>query len=243
MVASLLHLVRMTSRAPPRSDLVELRRRQQEVAARAVREDALGEVRRIAGVDVSSSRFDPARMVHAAVVVLDYPSLEPVARAAMSLPAPMPYITGLLAFREIPAIQAALAQLPERPDLLMVDGQGIAHPRRCGIATHLGVVTDLPSIGVAKSRLVGQPMAPLGGAAADMVEVQDRGEVVGALLRSRARANPLHISSGHRVSLATALHWVRATLRGRRLPEPTRVAHEWAGQVRRAAMAPPPGQE
>ncbi len=233
----------MTSRAPPRSDLVKLRRCQLELAARAVREDALGAVRRIAGVDVSSSRFDPARMVHAAVVVLDWPSLEPVARAAVSLPAPMPYITGLLAFREIPAIQAALAQLPEPPDLLMVDGQGIAHPRRCGIATHLGVVTDLPSIGVAKSRLVGQPVAPLGEEPGALVEVTDRGEVVGALLRSRLRANPLHISPGHRVSLDTALHWVRATLRGRRLPEPTRAAHEWAGQARRAAMAPPPGAQ
>lgn len=233
----------MTSRAPPRSDLVELRRRQQELAARAVREDALGEVRRIAGVDVSSSRFDPSRMVHAAVVVLEFPSLTLLARAAASLPAPMPYITGLLAFREIPAIQAALAQLSEPPDLLMVDGQGIAHPRRCGIATHLGVVTDLPSIGVAKSRLVGQPAAPLGAAPGEMVEVLDRGEVIGALLRSRARANPLHISPGHRVSLTTALHWVRATLRGRRLPEPTRAAHEWAGQARRAAMAPPPDRE
>nr|WP_242535079.1 deoxyribonuclease V [Roseococcus suduntuyensis] len=220
-----------------------MRRCQLELAARAVREDALGEVRRIAGVDVSSSRFDPARMVHAAVVVLDWPSLTPVARAAVSLPAPMPYITGLLAFREIPAIEAALAQLPDPPDLLMVDGQGIAHPRRCGIATHLGVVTDLPSIGVAKSRLVGQPVAPLGEEPGALVEVRDRGDVVGALLRSRARANPLHISPGHRVSLATALHWVRATLRGRRLPEPTRAAHEWAGQARRAAMAPPPGRE
>ncbi|MBB3898597.1 deoxyribonuclease V [Roseococcus suduntuyensis] len=222
---------------------MKLRRCQLELAARAVREDALGEVRRIAGVDVSSSRFDPARMVHAAVVVLDWPSLTPVARAAVSLPAPMPYITGLLAFREIPAIEAALAQLPDPPDLLMVDGQGIAHPRRCGIATHLGVVTDLPSIGVAKSRLVGQPVAPLGEEPGALVEVRDRGDVVGALLRSRARANPLHISPGHRVSLATALHWVRATLRGRRLPEPTRAAHEWAGQARRAAMAPPPGRE
>lgn len=232
----------MTSRAPPRSDLVELRIRQQEIAARVLREDALGPVRRIAGVDVSSSRFDPARMVHAAVVVLEFPSLMVVARAAVSLPAPMPYITGLLGFREIPAILAALAQLPGPPDLLMVDGQGIAHPRRCGIAAHLGVVAALPSIGVAKSRLVGQPVAPLGPAAGAMVEVTDRGEVVGAMLRSRARANPLHVSIGHRVSLPTALHWVRATLRGRRLPEPTRAAHDWAGQARRAAMARGAGQ-
>ncbi len=227
----------MASGSALRSDLVQLRRRQVEMAARVVREDVLGPVRHLAGVDVSSSRFDPARMVHAAVVVLEFPSLQVVARATCSLPAAMPYLTGLLAFREVPAIEAALAQLPAPPDLLVVDGQGLAHPRRLGIASHLGVVTGLPSIGVAKSRLVGQPVAPLGPEAGAVVEVLDRGEVVGALLRSRAGANPLHISIGHRVSLATALHWVRATLRGRRLPEPTRAAHDWAGEVQRAAMA------
>jgi len=214
---------------------------QADLAARVVREDALGPVRRIAGVDVSASRFDPGQMVHAAVVVLDWPSLAVVARVSASLPPALPYITGLLAFREIPAILAALAQLDAPPDLLMVDGQGLAHPRRCGIACHLGVMTGLPSIGVAKSRLVGTPLAPLGPEAGACVLVEDRGEVVGALLRSRARANPLHISLGHRVSLETAVGWVGATLRGRRLPEPTRAAHDWAGAARRAAMAGAPG--
>lgn len=233
----LLKDARMATRAPLREDLVSLRREQADLAARVVRQDGLGPVRRIAGVDVSASRFDPGRMVHAAVVVLDWPSLAVEARASASLPAVLPYITGLLAFREVPAILAALARLDTPPDLLMVDGQGIAHPRRCGIACHLGVVTDLPSIGVAKSRLVGAPVAPLGPEVGACVRVEDRGEVVGALLRSRTRANPLHVSLGHRVSLDTALHWVRATLRGRRLPEPTRAAHEWAGQARRAAMA------
>ena len=231
----------MASRAPPRPDLVSLRMQQAELAARVVRQDALGPVRRIAGVDVSGSRFDPGRMVHAAVVVLDWPSLDVVARASASLPTALPYMTGLLAFREVPAILAALAQLDAPPDLLMVDGQGLAHPRRCGIACHLGVMTGLPSIGVGKSRLVGTPVAPLGPEAGASVHVEDRGEVVGALLRSRARANPLHISLGHRVSLETALHWVRATLRGRRLPEPTRAAHDWAGAARRGAMAVAPG--
>jgi deoxyribonuclease V len=141
------------------------------------------------------------------------------------------------------AILDALARLDAPPDMLLVDGQGIAHPRRYGIASHLGVVTGLPSIGVAKSRLVGTKAAPLAPEAGACVLVQDRGEVVGALLRSRVRANPLHISLGHGVSLETSLGWVRATLRGRRLPEPTRVAHEWAGQARRAAMARGGGAE
>ncbi|MCX8133407.1 MAG: deoxyribonuclease V [Roseococcus sp.] len=213
--------------------LAPLRAEQAALAARVVRMDALGAVRRIAGVDVSASRFDPARRVHAAAVLLDWPSLAVLAWAGASLPAPLPYIPGLLAFREAPAVMAALAALPERPDLLMVDGQGIAHPRRCGLAAHLGVLCDLPSIGVAKSRLIGAPEAPLGEAPGAVVRLRDGEEVVGALLRSRARAHPLHVSIGHRVSLETALSWVRATLRGHRLPEPTRLAHAAAAMVRR----------
>ncbi len=215
------------------ADAAALRAEQSALAARVIRADALGPVRRVAGVDVSASRFDPAGLVHAAVVLLSWPGLEVIARAGASLPAPMPYRTGLLAFREMPAILAALGKLPARPDLLLVDGQGIAHPRRCGIACHLGVTLDLPAIGVAKSRLVGQPAAPLGPEPGAVQMLLDRGEVVGALLRTRARANPLHVSIGHRIALATALDWVRATARGYRLPEPTRLAHEWAAMVRR----------
>lgn len=218
-------------------DLAALREEQRAIAGRVVRHDALGEVRAIAGVDVSCARFDPTRMVHAAVVVLAWPSLEVIETAAVSQPAPLPYLTGLLSFREMPALLDAWARLSTRPDLVMVDGQGIAHPRRCGIAAHLGVTLDLPSIGVAKSRLVGEAEAPLGEAAGSEVRVLDRGEVVGALLRTRRAANPLHVSIGHRVSLETAVGWVRAAGRGRRLPEPTRLAHEAAGMVRRAAPA------
>ena len=215
------------------ADAAALRAEQSALAARVIRADAPGPVRRVAGVDVSSSRFDPAGLVHAAVVLLAWPGLQVLARAGASLPAPMPYRTGLLAFREMPAILAALGKLPARPDLLLVDGQGIAHPRRCGIACHLGVTLDLPAIGVAKSRLVGQPAAPLGPEPGAVQMLLDRGEVVGALLRTRARANPLHVSIGNRITLAAALGWVRATGRGYRLPEPTRLAHEWAAMVRR----------
>jgi deoxyribonuclease V len=221
-----------------RADLAALRAMQAAMAARVVRADAFGALRRVAGVDVSSSRFDPARRVHAAVVVLDWPSLAVVERAAASLPAALPYITGLLAFREAPVVLAALAQLAAPPDLLFVDGQGIAHPRRCGIACHLGVTLDLPAIGVAKSRLLGAA-PPLDAAPGATVPVTDRGEVVGALLRTRARARPLHVSIGHRVSLDAALALVRAAGRGYRLPEPTRQAHLFAAEVRRGAAAAP----
>lgn len=198
-----------------------------------IRVDALGEVRRIAGADVSASRFDPARQVHAAVVLLDWPGLAVVARARASLPATAPYVPGFLAFREMPALLAAFAQLPARPDLVMVDGQGLAHPRRCGIASHLGVALDLPSIGVAKSRLVGTPEAEPGPARGERALLTDRGEVVGALLRTRPGARPLLVSIGHRLSLPSALAWVEATLRRHRLPEPTRLAHLEAAAARR----------
>ncbi|MDB5415262.1 MAG: endonuclease [Rubritepida sp.] len=221
-----------------RADLAALRVEQTALAARVVTHDALPKTPRyIGGVDVSCSRFDPTRQVYAAIVVLEWPGLTEVARAGITASADMPYITGFLGFREVPAAMRAFEALPIKPELLFVDGQGIAHPRRCGMAAHLGVKLDLPSIGVGKSRLVGKVDQPLGEAVGSTEYLRDRGEVVGALLRSRAKANPLYISIGHRISLETALQWVRACGTGRRLPEPTRLAHEAAGMVRRAALA------
>ena len=130
-----------------RADLAALREAQRALAARAVAHDALGTVRRIGGVDISASRFE--REVHAAIVVLDWLSLEEVCRAGATLQAPIPYLTGLLGFREVPAAAAAWEALAEKPDLLLVDGQGLEHPRRCGVATHLGVTLDVPAVGVA----------------------------------------------------------------------------------------------
>ncbi|TCH97249.1 endonuclease V [Roseococcus sp. SYP-B2431] len=220
------------------ADLASLREEQRVLAARVIAEDALSEpLRFIGGVDVSCSRFDPTLRVYAAIVVLEWPGLTEVDRAGFTATPDLHYITGLLGFREVPAAVQAFGALRVKPDLLMVDGQGIAHPRRLGIASHLGVKLDLPTIGVGKSRLVGTPVEPLGEAIGSEARLYDRGEEVGALLRTRERANPLWISIGHRISLPTALRWVRATTAGRRLPEPTRLAHEAAGMVRRAAGA------
>lgn len=220
------------------ADLAALRAEQVALAARVIREDALPATPRfIGGVDASCSRFDPTQRVYVAIVVLEWPGLALVDRTGFAATPDLHYITGLLGFREVPAILQAFDRLEVKPELLMVDGQGIAHPRRCGIAAHLGVKLDLPTIGVGKSRLVGTPVEPLGEAAGSEVRLRDRGEEVGALLRTRARSNPLWISIGHRISLPTALRWVRATTAGRRLPEPTRLAHEAAGMVRRAAGA------
>jgi deoxyribonuclease V len=143
-----------------------------------------------------------------------------------------PYIPGLLSFREVPAALAALEALPAAPDLILCDGQGIAHPRRCGLASHLGLLARTPSIGVAKTRLVGEHRAPAArrGAWAPLVH---RGERIGAVLRTRAGVKPVYVSIGHRVSLATALRLVMACTRRYRIPEPLRWAHRLAsGEAR-----------
>lgn len=187
--------------------------------------DRLGPVQRVAGVDVG---FEAGNTItRAAVAVLRFPELTLEHYAIARLPTTFPYVPGLLSFREIPAVLQALAQLPTLPDLLLCDGQGIAHPRRFGIAAHLGVLTDLPAIGVAKSRLVGEH-AELPLEKGSWVPLHDHDEVIGAVLRSRSGVAPLYISSGHRISLETALHYVLACTTRYRLPETTRWAHRLA---------------
>jgi len=218
---------------PP--DLAAAREAQAALAARVIRQDAHGPVRLIGGVDVSNSRFDPEDMVYAAVVVLSLPDLQPVAESAAALRATMPYVPGYLGFREIPAVLAAWQGLTPKPDLVLVDGHGIAHPRRLGIAAHLGVVLDVPSIGVAKSLLVGAPATALPEEAGAEVPLLWKGERLGTVLRSRRRANPLYVSVGHRVSEPSAVTWVKRAGAGYRLPEPTRRAHLAANVLRRAS--------
>jgi len=177
----------------------------------------------VGGVDVSF-RADRAR---AALVVLAYPSLQAVDSATAEVELSFPYIPGLLSFRELPAVLAALERVGQLPDVLMVDGQGIAHPRRFGIASHLGVLLDRPTIGVAKSPLVGS-YAPPAESVGSTAEIWHAGEVVGLALRTRLRSKPLIISVGHRADLPTAVQLVMACTRGYRLPEPTRLAHQLA---------------
>jgi len=198
---------------------------QAELAARVVREDALGEVRRVAGVDVGFE--DEGRVTRAAVAVLDFPGLALAARSVARAPTRFPYIPGLLSFREAPAVLAAFARLRTRPDLVLYDGHGIAHPRRFGIASHVGLALDTPTIGVAKTRLVGEHKAPARRKGA-WVPLVDRGETIGAVLRTRAGVAPLYVSVGHRVSLASAVRWVIACTTRYRLPETTRWAHHLA---------------
>ncbi len=198
---------------------------QRELAHRVIRQDRLKAPRRIAGVDVGFE--DAGRTTRAAVAVLAFPSLEPVDQAIARQPTRFPYIPGLLSFREIPAILSALEHLRLMPDLLLCDGQGLAHPRRFGLACHLGLLTDIPSIGVGKTRLIGkhQELAPEKGS---WVPLIDRQEVIGAVVRSRSGVKPIYVSIGHRVSLATAIHYVLAATTRYKLPETTRAAHRLA---------------
>lgn len=220
---------------PP--DLATARAAQVALAARVVTRDALPPVRLLGGVDISNTRFDPEGRIYAAVVVLEWPGLRLVATAGADMRATMPYIPGFLGFREVPALLAAWAKLEVKPDLVLVDGHGIAHPRGLGIAAHLGVVLDIPSIGVAKSPLVGRPEAALGEEPGATQPLLWKGDRLGTVLRSKRRSNPLWISTGHRISLDSAVDWVRRCDSGYRLPEPTRQAHLAANAVRLAGMA------
>jgi len=184
-------------------------------------------VRRVAGVDVGFE--DRGRVTRAAVVVLDLATLAPVAESVARRPTAFPYVPGLLSFREAPAVLDALDRLRLAPDVLLCDGQGIAHPRRFGIACHLGVITGLPTVGVAKSRLTGThgPVPPGRG---EWCPLCDGPEVIGAVLRTRAGVKPLYVSVGHRVSLDTAVALVMRCTTRYRLPETTRAAHRLASQ-------------
>jgi deoxyribonuclease V len=198
---------------------------QRTLSTRVVRKDRLGEVRHVAGVDVG---FREGK-TRAAVAVLDYPGLSLVDHAIAHRPTEFPYVPGLLSFREAPAVLDALGRLSIRPDLLLCDGQGIAHPRRFGIACHLGVLTDIPSIGVAKSRLIGTYAEP-GNGRSDWSALMDGNETIGAVLRTRPHVKPLFISIGHRINLETAIAWVMACCTRYRLPETTRSAHRLASE-------------
>jgi len=176
----------------------------------------------IAGVDISAP--DSRGIARAAAVILNYPELEVIEVEIAEDKLNFPYIPGLLSFREAPLVLAACQKLSIDPDLILVDGQGIAHPRRFGIASHIGLLLDIPTIGCAKSRLCGTH-APVTSEAGAYTELTNNGEIIGVALRTKDNVSPIYVSIGNKIDLPTAIHWVLGCCRGWRLPEPSRLAH------------------
>jgi deoxyribonuclease V len=198
---------------------------QKQLQPEVITEDQLGEVQYVAGVDVGFE--DDYAISRAAVAVLSFPDLQLVEQAIARRPTTFPYIPGFLSFREVPVVIDALEQVSTIPDLILCDGQGIAHPRRFGLACHLGVLTDMPTIGVAKSLLIGKhdelPMEK-----GHWQPLRYKVKIVGAVVRSRTGVRPLYVSPGHRISLDTAIDYTLRCITKYRLPETTRWADKLA---------------
>ena len=199
---------------------------QRKLAGQVSRSSGIFTPRFIAGVDISAGKAQ--RMARGAVVVLSYPDLSLVETKAVQGELELPYIPGLLSFRESPLILTACEQLTVTPDLILVDGQGIAHPRRLGLASHLGLFLNTPTIGCAKSLLCGRHEIP-GDEPGSYAEIVDGDDTIGVALRTRPGVKPIYVSIGHKIDLQTAIHWVLECCCGYRLPEPTRLAHLAAG--------------
>lgn len=198
---------------------------QEQLRSQVVLRDEFGEIRSVAGVDVGIA--PGSGTCKAAVAVLGFPGLELREHSVARKPVQFPYVPGLLSFRELPAVLEAFERLQMLPDLLLCDGHGLAHPRRFGLACHLGLWTGLPSIGVAKTLLVGQH-APVGSQRGEWQPVIHQDELIGAALRTRPDTRPVFVSIGHRLSLETAVEFVLRCTRQFRLPETIRHAHHLA---------------
>ena len=223
----------MEPRLETRWDLTprEAMRLQESLRARVELQDRFGEIRYVAGADMA---FDPATEVaFAGVIVYRFPCLEEVERRMARRKLRFPYVPGLLSFRECPILLAAFARLETEPDLILVDGHGRAHPRRFGIACHIGILFDKPTIGCAKSRLVGEHQEP-GERAGATAPLMLEGERLGVVVRTRDGVRPIYVTTGHRVSLDSAVGLVKQCLDGFRIPKPTREADHYVRDLRRA---------
>lgn len=206
-------------------NLEQLKQTQQSLSKQVqLNDDFAKSIKLIGGTDVGFE--NEGNITRAAIVILSYPDFNVIEYHIARIKTEFPYIPGYLSFREYPALVAAWQQVKQKPDLLLVDGQGVAHPRRLGIASHLGLLLDMPTIGVAKKRLCGQ-YEIMPKVVGNVTPLCDKQEQIGWVLQSKNRCNPLFISAGHRVSQSSALRWVNLCLRGYRLPEPTR----WADAI------------
>ena len=206
--------------------VAEAKKIQEKLRNQVITQDCLGQVHYVAGTDVGFK--DNYAITQSAVAVLSFPELELVETAITEIPTTFPYIPGYLSFREIPAILKAMEKLQILPDLILCDGQGLAHPRRFGLACHLGVLLDIPTIGVAKSLLIGkhETLPPEKGSWTPLI---DKDETIGIVLRSRTNVKPIYVSIGHKISLPTAREYTIKCLSKYRLPETTR----WADKLSR----------
>ncbi len=207
-------------------NISKLKEIQKQLALKVLRDGEVISPKYIAGVDIALIRA--SSIANAAVVVVNFPGLQPVEIKTTQGELEMPYIPGFLSFRESPLILAAYSQLKTTPDLIIVDGQGIAHPRKMGIASHIGLNLDTATIGCAKSRLYGRGIAP-SEEVGSYTTIVDNDEIIGAILRTKSGVKPLYVSIGHKINLINAIYWVMQCCRNYRLPEPTRLAHLAAG--------------
>lgn len=210
---------------PPKLDLEELARIQNQIAKKVKQRDGFSKLERIAGCDISFAQGDTA---YAACAVLDYKSLETLDHRTVRVKLRFPYIPTFLAFRELEGMLKAVKGV--NADVFMVGAQGLAHPRRAGLACHLGVVTGKPTLGVAKSRLCGEAQMPPNRKGARTL-LKDGDETIGAVLRTQSDVKPVYVSVGHKLSLKTAIKITLDTTRDHRLPEPLRVAHRLATEA------------
>jgi deoxyribonuclease V len=202
---------------------VAAREMQKRLAGQVITDGDPVKVQRVAGLDISVRRDKTAL---AAAIVLSYPDLKIIDKVQIEGKVVFPYVPGLLSFREIPLALQVWSQLKHLPDLVLVDGQGIAHPRRMGLASHLGLILDIPTIGCAKSHLYGDYSLPEATAGSyKYIRDPANKQIIGAVLRSKNAARPLFISCGHKIGLSSGIDWVLKCCQGYRLPEPTRLAH------------------
>ena len=206
---------------------------QKIMADRVILTDTCSSFQWIGGMDVSNNLYDPLQMIYASAIVLSFSDCSVKEVASVAEKQEFPYVPGLLGFREAPALIHAFAHLKQKPDLILVDGHGMSHPRGLGIASHLGVLLDIPTIGVAKSILVGKLAQPLEQEPGSEVPLIWKDKQIATVLRSKKRSNPLIISAGHKISLESAVNVVKTMLKKYRLPEPTRQAHFYANQCRK----------
>ncbi len=213
----------------------EAKKRQEQLRQKISTNPLWEEIRTVGGADLSYDKH--SEKVYAGVVVLGYPGLEELARAAVITEVDFPYIPGLLAYRELPPLQEAWAKLEKTPDVLLMDGHGIAHPRRMGIATHFGIIENQPTIGCAKNNLTGHYEEPESEKGSYRY-ISDDGERIGMVLRSRTNVKPIFISPGHNVSFRQSREIVMQCLSKYKLPETTRMAHDLVNRLRRGEIKP-----